>query len=226
MNKTNEQPNQENTFLLRFYPEEWRHVTKFRLFSATTYKFSDSTRHALNGIEGHMQKYNTILSIAYEYVPRLKKDSKELEKHGYTSAPNAKKLAALVETLYSELYASLDGIRQVLHAVFHNAQGLPSKKTSRLFSNASNGKIDNRVPKSIKNALSNAYDDWFLHLRRIRTNVTHFDIGHCWIGDNDAIMYVNLSAGSRTKAYVVDDVFNDLTEIFKNVNELGVFHLL
>jgi hypothetical protein len=220
MNITGKQSDQNNTFFMYFNPEGWGHVTKFRLFFHTTYKFNNLTRHALNGIEGHLRKYEVILSIAREYTPKIQEHSEELERQGYTAAPNAKKLAALIETLYSELYASLDGMRQVLYAVYHNAQGLPSKKTSRLFSNASEGKIGDRVPKVIVDILATAYDDWFRRLRHIRTYVTHVDIGNCWIGDGGKITYTNPAAGSRTKAYVVEDVFKDLGELADHVNRL------
>lgn len=211
--------------IIMFAPEQWGSVTKFSKFANTTYKFTKKSANALNGIEGHIQKYFTLRTLAERLIPSLQEDLRELEEQRYTPASRSKELAAVIETLFCELYASLDCMREVLRAVLRDQnkkplQGIPEVKTSRLFSNAAEGKLAPEVPVAISMALASAHNDWFPKLRDIRTGVTHFDVGHCSLGGNKKVNYMNVGLGSRERAYVIEDVFERLTEFEKNVNQL------
>jgi hypothetical protein len=212
-------------FVIFFDPESMGAVTRFRYFAHTTYRFRKETQDALRGIEGHFQKYLILRGLAERLIPTLREDMIELKERGYSPAKHSKELAALIETIFCELYSSLDCMREVVRAVFRSLgrkppQGIPKAKTSKLFSNAAQGKLDPGIPNAIATALTEAHNTWFPQLRGIRTQVTHFDIGSCRIAGDEKVSYVHFGLGSRERAFMIEDVFGRLTEFEIQVNEL------
>lgn len=206
-----------------FAPHMWGEVTKFKTFYISTYQFNHSTRSALHGVEGHFQKYNVLMELTKELIPKLAEDKEELEKHGFTNALRSKQLAATIETILCELYSAVDCTRKVLVFIYGKYSGINSKKTSRLFSNAENDVIDERVPLEIRNALAEANKDWYPELRKIRVALNHSDVGSC-SGHGDKISYYHNDLGKEQyNVLVSEDIFQDISDYANNVNKfLGI----
>lgn len=207
--------------VILYSPEKWGEVTKFRYFFSSTYRFDVSTLAALGGVEGHFQKYDILFQHATRMVPSLAEDKKELEIHGYSNCMRSKELAAIIETLFCELYSSVDCARQVIKAVYGRYHGVPSKGTTRLFKNAFENKLDPRIPIEIRIELKDAYSDWFPKLREIRDRVVHSDVGSC--GEQGGkIIYWNRNTIEQ-KEIKIEDALNEIDEYADKVNKfLGI----
>jgi len=96
-----------------------------------------------------------------------------------------------------------------LKTVYPNTSGIPDKKTSKLFRNAFDNKLDKSIPSVISNILAEAYENWFNNLRKIRIQVTHFDTGYCTKIKNK-ISYIHPGLGTELRAFVSEDIFSDL----------------
>ena len=94
---------------------------------------------------------------------------------GRSSAIRSKELAAVLETLFCSLYSSLDCTRYVLKEIYPNHRGL-NDTTTATFQNGHSGKLDSRLPIESRDAIS-ATSDWFPELSRVRTAVTHANVG-------------------------------------------------
>jgi hypothetical protein len=200
-------------------------VTLFARFAHTTYKMRKPSLRALRGVEGHFRKYSTLRTLAERLAPGIREDVAELQERDYTAAPRSREVAAVVESLFCELYASLDCMREVLRAVLRSPQGgalqgIPSKKTSRLFSNAAEGKLASQVPGTIVESLASAQSSWFPELRDLRTNVVHYDVGFCAMTPEGTVSYMSVGLGSGNRAFVIRDVFGRLDELEEQVNGL------
>lgn len=222
---SNQEQKHEHPTIILFAPESWGTVTRFSKFAHTTFRFRKKTVDALRGVDGHFQKYLTLHRLAERLAPTLGEDLIELEERHYSSCKRSREVAALVETLFCELYSTLDCMREVLRAVLRSPsgkapQGIPKQKTSKLFSNAADGKLAQEVPAPITAALTQAQSTWFPRLRDIRTHVVHFDVGRCHLGSDDKVFYMNVGLGSNDRAFVIEDVFGRLTEFQEGVNRL------
>lgn len=215
--------NFKNVILINFTPEMWGEVTRFRRFYRSTYSFNHATTSALNGVEGHFQKYSALMKLTTEMIPKLAEDEEELYKKGYSTCLRSQQLAAIVETVICELYSAVDCTRKVLSAIY-DLPGSNVKKTSRLFINAEEGKIDDRVPIEIINALIEAKKDWYLDLQKIRVAVNHSDIGSCGFLHGDKVSYSHSDLGKNLgNVLASDDIFGDVRNYFMKVNQfLGV----
>jgi hypothetical protein len=213
-----------------FAPEHWGTLTKFSKFAHSTYTFKGNSGNALRGVEGHFQKYLTLRRLADRLIPILQEDIADLKERNFTTSKRSKELTAIVETLFCELYSTLDCTRDVMKVVLVDKkgkplQGIPEKKTSTLFKNAADGTLSPDIPSSISNALAEAYNSWFPMLRDIRTWITHFEIGHCWVGKDNKVSYMNAGLGPRSRAFVIEDVFDQASVYEKNVNQfLGIVY--
>ncbi len=207
--------------VILFYPEKWGEVTKFRHFFHSTYKFNPTVHSALGGVEGHFQKYSILIRLADHLVPNLVEDKEELEKHGQSDCLRSKELAAIIETLFCELYSAVDCARQVVGGVYGKYQGIPSNSTSKLFQNASDNKLDARIPIEIINELKIANTDWFPELRRIRNKVIHSDVGSCAEQDGKIVYWNNHLI--EEKSNVIEDSLNEIRKYAEKVNKtLGI----
>lgn len=131
--------------VISFAPETWGQVWKFIRFHSPTYKFSRNVDSALSGADGHFRKYMILMGLARKLVPDLGKDYEQAVKNGFSDAIHSKELAAILDSLFCELYSSVDCTRRVIAAVYGRYQGITSKSTSGLFENAGKHKIDERV---------------------------------------------------------------------------------
>lgn len=99
-------------FLLFFAPEQWTAVTKFRLFMGPPFEVSRELSKGANTADNHLAKFNVLAGLARRLKEQLAEDEAELAERGHSSARRSKEFAALVEALFCELYAALDGVRR------------------------------------------------------------------------------------------------------------------
>jgi hypothetical protein len=206
------------TKVIVFAPHMWGEITKFKHFYYTTYQLSHPETSALNGVEGHFMKYDSLLLLTKELIPKLDEDKEDLRKYGYSDALRSRQLSAIVETIFCELYSTVDCTRRVIVGIYGNLRGIPSKSTHKLFSNAEEGLIDERVPIEIRDALLKAQKDWYPSLQKIRVALNHSTVGHC-SEDNGKISYMHSDlSGSIQNALVSEDIFVKIKEYSAKVN--------
>ena len=207
--------------MILFDPTEWGEITKFRRFASSTYTLDVHANSALSGVDGHFQKYNVLMGLAQRMVPKLVEDKEEMIKQGYSKAIRSKELAAIIETLFCELYSCVDCTRQVIgaKAIYGNLPGIPGKSTTKLFANATvEGVIDKRVPVEIRKALAEA--KWFPRFRKIRDAIIHSNVGSC-IEDDGQVSYFHERLGKNMgNTLAIDDVFQDISMYADNINKL------
>jgi len=162
-------------------------------------------------------KYVHLMRLAKRQIPFLDEDRAELDKCGSLNMLRAKELAAIVETMYCELYSAIDCTRRVLPSLFPKAQGLPKKKTSAWFTNAMEDKIDHKVPEEIREQIKCAGETWFPALRNLRTRLVHSNVGTCSQNEDGTITYENGHYFDNDRR-VIKDVMKDVTEYGKNVD--------
>lgn len=204
--------------MIMFDPTKWGELTKFQRFVSSTYYFDVYTNSALSGVEGHFQKYNVLMGLAQRMIPKLVEDEEELMKQGYSTAIRSKELAAIIETLFCELYSCVDCTRKVIGSIYGKLPGITGKSTTRLFANAATeGVIDDRVPVEIRKALAEA--KWFSRLRTIRDTIIHSNVGSCG-EDNGKVSYFHERLGKNMgNTLAIDDVFQDVSMYADNINK-------
>lgn len=154
-----------------FAPELWGEAQRFVRFALHSFEFDKAEAAALEGVVGHFGKAMALTRVGRRLQDGLEADGEEAMTRGYSDAKRSEEFAAVVEEIFGELYACLDTMRQVLKVVYPKAQGIPGK-TSRLFFNAAEGKLDREmIPEPIRAALADVHRDWLAGLRRIRTGV-------------------------------------------------------
>jgi hypothetical protein len=210
--------NKNFTKVIVFAPDRWGEITTFKHFYYTTYQLNHSASSALNGVEGHFMKYDSLLELTKELILKLDVEKEELKKYGYSDALRSRQLSAIVETIFCELYSTVDCTRRVLVSIYGNLRGISSKSTHKLFANAEEGLIDERVPIEIREALIKAQKDWYPSLQKIRVSLNHSTVGHC-SETNGKISYMHPDlSGSSQNALVSDDIFVEIAEYSSKVN--------
>jgi hypothetical protein len=124
-------------------------------------------------------------------------DIAELQENGYTPASRSAEFAAVFETLVCELYSVLDGIRDALFWLLQGTRGLQKASTEQLFLRAKNNAYGEEFPEVIREALANAYDDWFPQIRGLRTAFTHGALGTCHFNEQTQVVSYISSTGGR-----------------------------
>jgi len=216
------------TNVIIFAPDIWGEVTKFRHFSSSKYRLPPYVIIALSGIEGHFQKYSILMRLAQNMAPKLVEDYEELANQGYSTATRSKELAAIIDTLFCELYSVVDCTRTVLGAIYGKCQNVPTKSTSKLFKNAGDDKIDERVPLEIRNALKDGQNDWFPRLKEIRDSINHYAIGSCSENEGKISYFHDCLGKTKSNVLVTDNAFQEISKYEGNVNKLlgRIFHSL
>jgi hypothetical protein len=205
------------THVIIFHPPSWGHVDFFKSFWTTTYAFDWKIQKRLTGIIGHGTKYSTLMRLANRIVPFLEEDEKQLKEHGATPALRAKELAAICETAFCTLYSMLDCCRYVLCAIYPNHRGMRDS-TRATFQNGHNEKLDQRVPKAIREAIRST-QPWYGKIRGIRDELTHADVGSCNRDvEKNTVTYMHVGLGTGDKALVIEDVFGELSQYFEKIN--------
>lgn len=205
-------------FLLNFAPEHWNSVTKFGKFNHQLPKNGKLFQRGVQATADHLQKFQVLAELASEISPGFDIDRKELDANGYSHAKYSFQFAAVAECCVNELYASLDGIRDVIYAVYSSIQGIQKKSTGKLFIKAKNMEYGTDFPKELYQALSEAHDNWFFRLRKYRTEFTHGSLGSCSKNDETGkISYMHRGMGDASKALVIEDFVEYINSVYKNV---------
>jgi hypothetical protein len=192
-------------------------MERFQHFYAATYTFDADTQKALPGAANHLNKALILLQIARQHAAKLPEDRAQLREHGYTSAQRGRELSALIESILLDLYSSLDCTRKVVTFLYQKHRGV--KKTTRKFFKAiAAGKVDDKVPKEIRDAFASAA--WYDDFRRIRDALTHSDIGSCHLDEkNGKVFYMHVGLGRDNKALVIDDIFAHIEDLVTQINQ-------
>lgn len=203
-------PSKDPPLLIYFAPDQWSEVRKFSMFSSSTYDLGKLGFKALGAVQGHFQKAQILKNLAYRLAPTLAEDREEIDKQGYTLAIRSQELAGVVEAVFDELYSTVDTTREALKPIYGNRRGYTSKSTRKLFRTAAEGNLDERIPEDIRQALADAERDWLADLRKIRDEITHWDVGSCFMRDDGGISYSHGGLGTPTQAYGIDNVMEEI----------------
>lgn len=196
--------------LIQFVPDRWSEVQKFSKFHSPTYDLGRLGFKALGAVQGHFQKAQILRNLAHRLAPTLAEDREEIEKQGYSPAIRSQELAGVVEAVFDELYSTVDTTREALKPLYGNRRGYTSKSTRKLFKAAADGKLDERIPKDIRQAIADAERDWVSDLRAVRDEITHWDVGSCFMHDDGRISYSHGGLGTPTQAYGIDNVMDEI----------------
>ena len=205
-------------FLLNFAPDKWNAVTKLCKFGFNPPKHNKLFKRGLQATAHHLQKFQVLAEIASELSPGFEIDRKELDSNGFSHAKYSNQFAAVAECCVNELYASLDGIRDVIYSIFSNIQGIQKKSTGKFFERAKKKEYGDEFPIELYNVLSEAHDSWFFQLRKYRTEFTHGSLGSCSKDiETGKISYIHPGMGDSNKALVINDFIEYINGAYKNV---------
>ncbi len=209
------QPVVSEKFLLKFVPERFGAVERFRLFECESLSQNKTFRRGVATTADHLQKFKVLSDIANELSTQLDFDRQELDRSGYSSGTYSNRYAAVIECCINELYSSLDGIRDVIYATFQGIKGVQKKSTGKTFRHATENSYGPDFPVKLVDILKRANNDWFYKLRKYRTEFTHGSLGACHKspGDNK-ISYVHQGLGVEGKALVIDDIVSYINEVY------------
>lgn len=219
--------NRKFAIVRMFAPEKWGQGERFAKLYSGTFNFSDWKKKAVSGAVNHFTKAMVLKTLSAKLKPNLEIDLQQLEKNGYTKAENSKELSAVIETIFTELYSSIDCTTTIVFAIFNNkCRGLPNS-TRNMFKNIRNGKVCNDFPEALRSAFQEAV--WFDELLSIRDELTHSDIGQCHLDKNTGlVLYIHTGIKKSGSGLLIDDIFQKIGFLFEEVNKfLGrvFFHL-
>ncbi|MBI2769187.1 MAG: hypothetical protein HYX47_06170 [Burkholderiales bacterium] len=215
-----------NATVRTFVPEQWGEVDFFRLFSGGTHSFSSDTKKAVAGVRNHFEKALTLYRLSQKLQTNLSQDQEELRVKGYTPASNAREFSAVIEEVFTELYSSIDCTRKVLVSIYRNVRGMPDS-TRKLFRRVKENQLGADFPGELNQAIGAA--DWYEELLAVRDELTHADIGNCWIDqESKTVTYMHSGINRDGKALVFKDVMRKIGELIDAIYAfLGVlFHFL
>lgn len=202
--------------LIYFYPQHWGEIDKFVKFSPSTYHFSYNTTKAVSGVLSQIKKSRILLNLAHKLSASLNTEDEEIKSKGYTIPIKSNEVATIIEAVITSLYSSLNCLTKVLHEIYKPYNGV-SDRTSKLFSNAMNNKLDKRIPINIINAFKNA--EWYLGFRRLRSEIVHSETGSCFYdSSSDKLGYMHAGLGTPQKAMVIDDIYSFIDTLLKDLN--------
>lgn len=210
-----------NDFGIVFRPDLWTDVGRFQKFIGAPFPNDGNLRIGTKAVSDHLEKFRVLAGLANRLAKDLELDHFEVESRGYSSATHSKEYAAIVESLITTLYSVLDGLRQALYGAYRKVQRVQNSSNERMFNFATDQKYGAGFPEPIRTALADANSTWFPEFRRIRTELTHRELGTCsWNPKTGKIVYMHVGLGSASKAHVVDDITKTLSDWYANVYEL------
>ncbi|MCM2564394.1 hypothetical protein [Janthinobacterium kumbetense] len=159
-----------------FSPEQWGQVDRFKQFYEGTFSFPSHIKKAVSGVGGHFEKAGILIELANDLAPSLEIDINELRQNGVTRAANSRQISAVVESVFTELYSSIDCMRTIISHMYKSTRGMPDS-TRKLFQRIHAGGLGGDFPWELKVAFRNA--NWYEELRIIRDELTHFSLGSC-----------------------------------------------
>jgi len=181
-----------DVFLLQFAPEQWTPLHKLSCFLGPPLPLNGNVRIGLRDCEQHLDKVDVLWRVAERLRPNLALDREELERLGGTSNLHSQELAAVFESIICALYSALDGLRTFLYGVYRNVKGVQNASNGKLFDRALENTYGHEFPEEVRVLLAKAREDWFSHLREIRTELIHGSTGTCHLDvETDLVQYLN-----------------------------------
>jgi hypothetical protein len=198
-------------FLLMFTPEQWTPLEQFIRFMGPPFPVNRPLSHSVRSCDSHIRKFKILANLANRLYPGIDEDLAELKENGYTSNARSNEYSAVVETLACELYAALDCLRTTLYHIYRNVQGIQNSSTKKLFDKAISSSYGVGFPETIRLLLSQAADDWFPKLRKLRTELTHGGTGSCHKDKvSTQIRYIHEGLGDGYRAYIIDNIHSEI----------------
>ena len=216
---------ESETFALFFAPDHWTAVRRFSQFIGPPFHDPEVVKGTKTAAS-HLDKFEVLAAMANRLTPTLVEDQLELDRDGHTPAIRAREFAALNETLVCELYGSLDGVRRALFGAYRAVEGVQNESTEKLFKRAAAGKYGRLFPEDVRLDLAAAHATWFPTLKKLRTELTHGDIGSCHLDrKTNRVRYMHMGLGTEARAMVIDDIVGQVNDLAKHVSHLveGVF---
>jgi hypothetical protein len=200
-----------------FAPELWGELQSFAKFYHQSFQFTALQQRAVSGAVNHFQKSLRFHGLALKLKPNINLDLEELNRDGYTPAVNSYELSAVIESIFTELYSSVDCTRKILSAIYSNNRGLPTGSTRKLFQKIRQDRNSVDLPEVLINAIESA--DWYEELLHIRDELTHSDTGTCYLNDKSGkIEYMHTGINNSGKPLIIDDIFEEVEKCIHSVN--------
>lgn len=199
----------DDTFLLNFHPEGWTEGRRFGEFcqascrsgGSRTFLYHERPFQAYQGSHGHLASFRTLVGLAEQLAPGLVSDKKELEDKGHTAGKNQQALSTVVEVAVKELYSALECTVNVIHALYGGRTRGFRRSASRFIENRD--EVQNSLPVEVRLPHRDAWED----ILTLRTQLTHWNLGHAAIDDEGRITYSHFSLRKNGTPFSVEDVF-------------------
>jgi len=215
-NEATESPEHQGgaTFGLSFVPEHWSPARRLAQFLGPPYPVTEELMRAVRAAENRRTKYFILAEVADLLRPALPLDEKELVSMGFSSSKHSRRFASVVETMFLELYASLDAIRAMIFFAYPTLQGRQNSKTEKLFRRASENSHGVGFPEPVKILLAEAYATWYIEFRKIRVELSHGDVGFAHLdATSNKVRYIHGNLGNGCHALVIDDLEDYVTTL-------------
>lgn len=216
-------------FVRHYYPVNWTSTYKFNRFIIHDQTRSKFYQRGVSAAHQHIEKFKLLIEVAEDLTYGFAIDKADLREQSYSHNRYSRKISAITESAINELYASLDGIRDVIFCVYRGIPGVQKKSTSKLFSKAKAKSYGEGFPDELSQFLSRAQITWFPKLHQFRTEFTHGELGDCsYDSEEDKVRYFHSGLAPGPNALVVEDLGQFILEMYKNVMQLhdGVFEFL
>lgn len=208
-----------NDFGVVFRPENWSPIERFQTFIGKPFPDNRDLRQGAKAVADNLGKFKILAGLANRLSEKLHLDHAELQSSGHTPAIRSKEYAPVVESLITTLYSALDGVRRTIYGAYRNVQRVQNSSNERMFNLATERRYGNGFPEPLREALADANASWFPQFYRIRTELTHRELGSChWDAKADKIFYMHGGLGSATRAHLIEDVPKMLSELHVNVS--------
>jgi hypothetical protein len=206
-------------FMLYFDPRRWSPERRFSHFLGPPFSVDVPLSRGVNAVVSHLEKYDILVELATDLIPLLEKDEEELNETGFTSGIGGRKFGALIEAMFSELYSTLDGVRQVVYSIYRGVRGVQNESTYKLFQRAGKSQYGDDFPSALRGALADAYTSWFPRLRLLRSENTHGQIGGCHLSKK-RIQYVHRGLKENERALIIEDIVEYLNQLGRHIRKL------
>lgn len=218
----------EAEFVRFFAPEVWSPARRLGVFAGAPFRDPVRLAQTARAADNRRSRFRALAEVLNFLRPSLEADVRETDKRGHSPARNSRRYAAIAESLFLELYSSIDATREAIYSAYHGISGVQKGSNLRLFKRAAEKSYGPEFPAEIRELLAGAFDSWFLELRKIRTEVSHGDIGACHLVEPDRVLYTHGGLGTSSRAFVVEDLEEKLAAAANNVFDLvdGIFRHL
>ena len=164
---------EQETFILQYFPEKANAINLFIYFGLSEYSFDHQGGSLVRSICSRLEKCSILWSHLQEVcgVAHLK-EREELNQQGYTGAIYSKLATAVFEAILDQYYSIYSNFALVMKKIYTN-DNLPDR-WSKLKNGAIEGKY-HTIPSEVRKIFKSneIYDE----LRKIRTESAHFSTG-------------------------------------------------